>query len=127
MKTKAFTTILAREELAKIAKRKMKRNKSDKDVTEKAVKCNNWEKEFMERENKKVTELVDLIENCKKPSTIHTKIHRTKNDYYDSAFIEGWNFALDKVIKHLLKICILGGKKKNMGRTLFKDWGVPGR
>ena len=51
-----------------------------------------------------ITEIVSLVESCKKPSTIHTKIHKNHQDLYDSAFIEGWNFALDKVTKHLLKI-----------------------
>jgi len=51
-----------------------------------------------------ITEIVSLIENYKKPSTIHTEIHKNHQDLYDSAFIEGWNFALDKVIKRLLKI-----------------------
>lgn len=60
--------------------------------------------EDMERETIKVTELVDFIESNRKASTVHTKIHKNHQDLYDSGFIEGWNFALDKIIKHLLKI-----------------------
>jgi len=60
--------------------------------------------EILELLSQLIKTQVDYIESCKKPSTIHTKIHKNHQDLYDSAFIEGWNFALDKVIKHLLKI-----------------------